>query len=113
MLTSGGVLTNTVCTGIAGAAYALGRGTVTLTATSFPPTCDSSGVTLCTSCLVQATGAVGTTTARTIQSDISLTENNGVAGTGTNVAMTLKNTYAHPSIALFNLATRRSGRDTA
>jgi hypothetical protein len=111
ILATAGILTNTVCTGIAGSPYALGRGTVTLTATSTPATCNNSGVTPCTNCLVQASGTVGTTT-RKVETEINLGADNGVAGTGTNVAMTLQNTYANPSIALFNLATRRQGSDT-
>ena len=111
VLATAATLTDTVCTGIAVSSYALGRGTVSLTATSSPPSCNNGGGTSCDSCTVEATGTVGTT-ARRVQTVISVTPVNGVAGTGTTVAMTLQNTYAHPSIALFNLATRRQGSDT-
>lgn len=111
-LTTTNPLTNLVCTGIAGGPYALGRGAFTLSATSTPASCDNSGVTPCTSCAIQSVGTVGSAS-RTVTRSMSLTTLNGTAHTGTSVSMVLKNTYPNSAIALFTLASRQSGSQTA
>jgi len=113
-------LTSTVCLGLADGAHSLGRGNFAVSnATSNPAACDNSGTTMCggspcpkcNSCSVQSTGTVGSAS-RTLTHSMSLTTLNGTAGTGTKVSMVLRNTYPHTAVALFNLATRRSGNET-
>jgi hypothetical protein len=130
ILYSSPALTSSTCTGIAGGPYSpgSGNGTFTLTATSYPDPCDNTTATLCTSCLLQATGTMGSAS-RTIKRSMGLTTVNGVACNAATAvpdctnqtasdtppivlptwSLNLKNTYANTAIALFNLATTRQG----
>jgi hypothetical protein len=112
ILSSSGASTDAICTGIGTGPYALGRGTVTLSATSDPPSCSGA---VCTSCLIQSTGQVGSAV-RVIQANIGITPANGKACNTTagnncsNPVLTLKNTNAYPAVAVFNLAYDRQGQ---
>lgn len=134
VLTAAYPITSAVCCGIGGnrfvdvngtwtcisdgPGYDLGGGKVFLSGTSVASggnpnaPCDNSGATVCTSCLMQATGRVGSAS-RTITRNMSLTTDNGTAGIGTSVKMTLKNTYQNPAVALFVLSWRQQGSATA
>lgn len=127
-------ITDSVCTGIAGGPFSLGgTSSFSLTGTSYaygsttPNTpCDNSSATICSKCVISATGNVGTNT-RTISRTLSLTTLDGTtcnAATAvpdcTNATanpptvpptwqMVLRNPYAHNAIALFNLSFLRQG----
>lgn len=77
-----GSFNNSTCTGLGGS-YNLGRGTVTLSAVSEPPTCDNSGTPVCSRCTVTATGQVSQAT-RTLTQDIGLTVRNGTYCNGSS-----------------------------
>ena len=117
VLTNAAQLNNSVCAGIASSGFSLGDGSVTLSGTSVAAgadpnaACDFLGGTACKSCTVLATGTVRSAS-RTLMGSISLTSDNGTAGIGTKAKMTLRNTYANPVVAVFNLATRRVGGET-
>lgn len=125
-------ITQAVCTGVSGGPYTLGGGTFTLSGTSYavgsvtPNTpCDSSGGTPCGKCVLTATGNAGANV-RTISRTLSLTTANGASCNASTAVpdctnatappatwqLTLRNSYAHNAIALFDLAFLRQGDPT-
>lgn len=70
--------TDATCTGLIGQTANLGRGSFTYTgATSTPTTCSGGN---CTQCLVTVTGSIGATSSRTIQGQLTATQQNGTTG---------------------------------
>jgi hypothetical protein len=106
---TGNINTDATCTAIASdGPFSVGRGTISYSsATSLPALCGGANP-VCTSCTVTAKGIVGST-----ERDLTLKYNlgtvNGTTGRGNTITMVLKNTFAQPAIALFNLAWRRQG----
>jgi hypothetical protein len=109
----GGTFTNASCSGVA-SNYNLGRGSVSVTAVSTPPTCTSN----CEKCSLTSTGQVGFAT-RTLTQDLVLIETNGVFCNGANGCsnnpvtwqLKLKNTAAVAGIGVFNLTYIRQGNN--
>lgn len=109
------------CTGIA-TSYALGRGTVSLSAVSSPPSCNNSGATPCGACTVTSSAQVGGSRSALTQ-DLNLTVRNGVFcnGATTDCAnsptlswqLQLKNTAAVAGIGLFALSYDEQGNNQA
>ena len=99
--------TNSTCTNIgASGSFTLGRGTFKyLSATSEPLSCSNGS---CTKCIVDVVGTVGSTT-RTLQYGVNLIPTNGISGFGTNVSISLKNSYTVPASVIFELGWRRAG----
>ena len=99
--------TNSTCTNIgASGSFTLGRGTFKyLSATSEPLSCSNGS---CTKCIVDVVGTVGST-ARTLQYGVNLIPTNGISGFGTNVSISLKNSYTVPASVIFELGWRRVG----
>ncbi|MDN3921687.1 hypothetical protein [Roseateles violae] len=120
ILNAANVLTDSVCTGMAGS-YSLGRGTVTLSAVSTPASCNSGGGTPCTACQLTSTGTVGSAT-RILSSGLSLNTLSGATcdaattdcdNTPTvNWKLNLRNPFAVPAVALFNLAALHQGQSS-
>lgn len=117
---SAGNFSNATCTGVA-TNYALGRGSVSVTAVSVPATCDNGGGTPCTSCTVTSTGQVGLSN-RAVTQNLALTVSNGVACNGANGCgnsptvtwrLNLKNTAAVAGVGVFNLTYVRQGNNQA
>jgi hypothetical protein len=120
-----GTFTNATCTGMSttvGSPYTLGRGTVTVSATSTPATCDNTGGTQCTTCTVTASGVVGNAT-RTVMQDIALTSSNGVFCNGATSSCTnsptvtwqlnLRNTSTFTGVGMFALSYEQQGNTNA
>jgi hypothetical protein len=111
---SGGY-TNATCTGLSGGPYSLGRGTITLTGASTPASCSGND---CVACLITSVGRIGSVS-RTITLNESLGSANGVACDSTKrncttATLTLKNpSTTTQAVAIFNLAARRQGQNTA
>jgi Tfp pilus assembly protein PilX len=109
----GGTFTNANCSGVA-SNYNLGRGSVSVTAVSTPPTCSSN----CEKCSLTSTGQVGFST-HTLTQDLVLTETNGVFCNGANGCsnnpvtwqLRLKNTALVAGIGVFNLTYIRQGNN--
>ena len=109
----GGTFTNANCSGVA-SNYNLGRGSVSVTAVSTPPTCTSN----CEKCSLTSTGQVGFST-HTLTQDLVLIETNGVFCNGANGCgnnpvtwqLKLKNTAAVAGIGVFNLTYIRQGNN--
>jgi Tfp pilus assembly protein PilX len=77
-----GNLTDAACTGTA-STYNLGRGSVTLSAASDPPTCDNNGGTHCDKCVVTSSAQVGFSN-RTLTQDVALVPTSGVSCNAAN-----------------------------
>jgi hypothetical protein len=109
----GGSFTNASCTGVA-SNYNLGRGSVSVTAVSTPPTCNNN----CEKCTVTSTGQVGISN-HTLTQDLVLIDTNGVFCNGANGCsnnpltwqLKLKNTAAVAGIGVFNLTYIRQGNN--
>ena len=112
-----GSYTSASCTGI-GSTYNLGRGSVTITGTSSPSTCDNAGSPTCTACTVTATGTVGIAS-RTLTQEQAMTVRNGTFCTsncGNNPVtwqLNLKNTSGYAGVGVFNLSYEEQGNNQA
>ena len=115
-----GNFSNAACTGIA-SNYALGSGSVRVTAVSEPAVCDNGAGTPCTACTVTSTGQVGLSS-RTLTQNMALSVTNGVTCNGANGCanspavtwrLNLKNAAAVAGIGVFNLTYVSQGNNQA
>jgi hypothetical protein len=115
----GDSFSNTTCTGL-GSSFNLGRGTVAITTTSVPASCNNGGGTPCTGCSISSKGTVSAAQ-RTVAREVALAVENGVFCNGSNGCgnspvtwkLNLKNTAAVAGIGVFALSYDEHGNNRA